>query len=558
MIENVTSTVKSKVKGAIIHPLVFAAFPILSLYVKNMGRGFLGETVRITTGVLLFTVLFWWLVSLFVKDRDKSAIVVSIFGILFFSYGHAISAFASVLDWMHLSDKGRVLVEGRPALLSWAVIWGGVFVITTCFVARSNRNLRPVTGFLNVVALALTVMVGANSAVGWANMHLAPRFRTNASQPSASSSAAVATPDGEQNNFDLTEFKNSWQQDNSLQSLNAGTLPDIYYIIVDAYARADILEEMYQFDNSEFLSYLTERGFYIADRSVANYPQTELSVPSSINFMYLDGLARQMGTETSNRQPLYVIMTHNRVVKHLRSLGYTIISFTSGYSTGIEADVNKLPPEQWDLTEFQEGLITLTPLFIFRKTWFDLRRDRTLYTLDHVADSTQFDGPCFTFVHIICPHWPFLFDADGRHVLPPRGDGGRKDYEYDELVEGYRGQLAFLNQKLRIAIDEILSQSSVPPIIILQADHGPDAKLEFDNLEETYLPERMSIFNAYYFPDQDYDTLYEHITPVNTFRVILNNYFGADYELLEDKSYFAAWDHPYAFIDVTDEVLPND
>ena len=64
----------------------------------------------------------------------------------------------------------------------------------------------------------------------------------------------------------------------------------------------------------------------------------------------------------------------------------------------------------------------------------------------------------------------------------------------------------------------------------------------------------MSILNAYYFSDQKYDKLYPEITPVNTFRVIFDQYFGADLPLLEDKNYFSLWNTPYEFIEVTDKV----
>ena len=69
-------------------------------------------------------------------------------------------------------------------------------------------------------------------------------------------------------------------------------------------------------------------------------------------------------------------------------------------------------------------------------------------------------------------------------------------------------------------IDEILSKSDVAPIIILQGDHGNEHK----------------ILNAYYFPREDYDLLYETISPINSFRIVFNLYFDADYELLEDES----------------------
>ncbi len=68
------------------------------------------------------------------------------------------------------------------------------------------------------------------------------------------------------------------------------------------------------------------------------------------------------------------------------------------------------------------------------------------------------------------------------------------------------------------------------------------------------LEERMSILNAYYFPDQDYSKFYPDISPVNTFRVILDQYFGTDLGLLEDRSYFSLMETPYDFIDVTEEL----
>ncbi len=53
--------------------------------------------------------------------------------------------------------------------------------------------------------------------------------------------------------------------------------PDIYYIILDSYGRADMLKSVYGFDNSSFMNGLEQRGFFVASRSQANYPKTVLS-----------------------------------------------------------------------------------------------------------------------------------------------------------------------------------------------------------------------------------------------------------------------------------------
>jgi len=93
--------------------------------------------------------------------------------------------------------------------------------------------------------------------------------------------------------------------------------------------------------------------------------------------------------------------------------------------------------------------------------------------------------------------------------------------------EGYVGQLIFINKKVETLVDEILSKSDVPPIVILQGDHG----IRWGK------GRGIDILNAYYLPGKDNQLLYESITPVNSFRIIFNLYFGTNYDLLEDEGY---------------------
>ena len=48
----------------------------------------------------------------------------------------------------------------------------------------------------------------------------------------------------------------------------------------------------------------------------------------------------------------------------------------------------------------------------------------------------------------------------------------------------------------------------------------------------------MWILNAYYLPGYDGD-LYATISPVNSFRLVFNSYFGGEYDMLEDVSYYS-------------------
>jgi hypothetical protein len=567
----IQATVRRRLQEAIIHPFVSAAFPVLSLYVYNMGKGHLREAIAIAIGVSAFAALLWLFVGLFVKDRRKAAVIVSCFFILSFSYGHAISAAGTVLERMHLRDKAKFLVEGESAFYLWLVLWGILFAVACYFAVRSKSDLRPATRILNTFALALMVVVAVNFVAGGVRMYLpssvrarihsiAVRVRSGQAREASTDAYKyqvhlpwVARDDRDiraSDQANAAEFMESWQEQEQagafVEDVVSDSSPDIYYIILDMYARADFLEKKYHYDNSEFLSFLTDRGFYVASQSRANYAHTPSSLTSSLNFMYLDDIAEQMGDISTNYQPLFAMLKHNRVFQFLRHHGYTIVAFSSGHEfTEIrDADVY-MRPAGWQPTDFQNALLSTTPLAALQKTQDDIHRGRILYTFDHLADIARIEAPTFAFAHISSPHPPYVFGPNGEpvHYKP------HVELEYDEFVEAYVNQLIFISKKTQATIDEILAQSPEPPIIIVQSDHGP-VYLHHD------IPERMSILNAYYFPDQNYDALYEGITPVNTFRIVLNGYFGTGYEILEDKSYFSELRNKiYSYTDVTDQVL---
>lgn len=545
--------VRLKLKEAIIHPFVCATFPILSLYAQNMGKGHLREALSIAIGAFILAALLWWGVNFFVKNRDKSFIIVSVFCVLFFSYGHAISTCRTLLERVGIFDETKFLVQGKPALLGWLVVWGALFATAFYITVSLKSDLRATAKFLNIVALMLMATVGVSFVAGAIDIWT-PHARAEIDVPVAGAGSSQATVEADEITEDeatLSEFADSWQENVAIENVpegNAvtGSLPDIYYIIPDMYVRSDYLKDIYDFDNSEFLSYLTQKGFYVADESRTNYPHTTHSLASSLNLMYLDDMAEQVGEEYTNVQPLITMIKNNKVFQYLRGHGYTIVAFSTGhgFTENKEADVYMSPP-RWHFSDFQRALLNTTPLIIpLHKTTDDFHRERVLYTFDHLADAAEIDSPVFVFAHILAPHPPYAFGPNGEHVRSKP----HAEYECDEYIEAYRDQVAHVNKKMQAAIEGILSRSPEPPIIIIQADHGAGYRY--------YFPERMSILNAYYFPDQNYDMLYEDITPVNTFRVIFNEYFGTDYEMLKDKSYFADFlNSPYVFDDITDQVL---
>ena len=451
-------------------------------------------------------------------------LIVSLFVLLFFAYGH----FYYLLGDFKREIAGHTFDAYKLYFISSGIILPlGIF-----FSIRTRKNLENLTKILNVIALSLVLIPAVNSGY----------FKLK--------SGAV------------------WQKGIESEEVSKGaevtSYPTIYYIILDAYARGDILREMYRYDNSDFLNYLREKGFYVAEKSTSNYCRTILSLLSSFNLQYLDDIVDRVGIKSKDREMMNRALNDNYVFKFVKQYGYKTISFDT-FIEFVGTEKTDVFYKQSRLSLFQVILIESTPIRIILerlkiKKGLDRHREGILFVFDKIELSKNEDRK-FVFAHIVSPHMPFVFGKNGERTnldhsifdkIVPRhrwmGDLAPLYRDY------YRKQVIFLNKKVRHMIDAILANSSEPPIIILQADHGPASMLDQESMERTNLKERMTILNAYYLPGGGDKKLYPSISPVNTFRIIFNHYFKTNYPLLEDKSYFSTKSQTYNFIDITDKV----
>ena len=125
----------------------------------------------------------------------------------------------------------------------------------------------------------------------------------------------------------------------------------------------------------------------------------------------------------------------------------------------------------------------------------------------------------------------------------------------------YVDQVEYANAEIIRLVEALLDAPGPKPIIILQADEGPfperyrTSNRSWRLASATELDMKSAILNAYFFPDGDYSALSEDITPVNTFRIVFNQFLGADYQRLPDRIFA----HPghgslYDYFDVTEIV----
>ena len=490
------------------HTFFLAIYFTASLLASNLGEIKLITVPRLILAmVLLATVWILLLVNLLVRDICKAGLIVTPLVIIFSIYGLVYSLKTPTI--MNGTLGRHRLLAGIFVILIGLVIW---------LVTRKAHHISEISLIGNIFAIYLLAMPLVQTAF------FTYQIQTNTVAP-------------------VTTGKQAMQ---SIATL--GDLPDIYYIILDAYDRGDYLTSEFGYDNRPFLDHLREAGFYIADCSRSNYAHTFLSISSALNMEYVqDYLSEQTISESILKDTL----VHSQLREDLRTLGYQIVAFDNVHWDFSDADTFYV----FEVDPFTNPyLFPIESVFINNsalKLVVDLSQNinqalqnlssnavhdhylQQKYILDSMEVTLALDSPKFVFIHIEKPHGPYVFEPDGKFIVE---DAFYRDLyhaainvNYDK--RGYVKQLQYLNNRMITFVDALMESAAKDTIVIIQGDHG------IQEIED--LNARMAILNAVYFPDQNYANFYTSITPVNTFRIVEDHFFGEDHGLLEDKSYYS-------------------
>ena len=512
-------------KSHVLHPFILSIYPIVFLFSQNVHRASLPDVLIPSVISLFGSVILLLLSSLIIKDIRKAGMITSFLICCFYSFGHLHDGLREITDKL---GYGHGLLRYRYLMSIYAIAAIGF----TIAVIKLKRRLINTTRVLNYISIFLIVL-SAGSIVYF-------YIKT------------IGQPDISKNNDFHSEIVTG---DNN-------ELPDIYYIILDAYTDSKTLKDIYGYDNSDFLNYLKEKGFFIPLNGRSNYMATRFSLPSSLNMSYLDNAIKSTVSDQANKVILDKLTQNSAVVSFLRSKGYKFINFCSGwastdYNRHADINVNQLNY----INEFTNVLLHTTVLESFSSIFgrFNSKRRRIYATFYKLPQQARIAGPKFTLVHLITPHPPDIFDEKG-DPIPAKAD----DF-FTIIPENYIKELKFINKKMEFLIDELLKESKTPPIIIIQADHGTWSLLPhpfrdpdgWDKPTPDTARERTGILNAYYVKNKCRNLLYDNITPVNSFRVIFNCYFGTNFELLQDRYFWSNFKGSYIFEDVTQMVAGN-
>lgn len=516
-----------------IHPLLFGIFPLLSYYAVNTSE--LSPSVLYTPLAVVLAVsgIVWGLSNIFFRSISKGALFASSFLLLFFSHRHIVEV-VKISGILGDATQGA----GYHILTAWLYTSFLVLLGIHLFVKKKPENWIQITGFLNVLSIVL--VVSSVVRVVYAEVH-----------PST-----IPTLQHARNIVPTTQLSNRDVEK-----------PDIYYLIFDRYGNGDTLRKDYDFDNTSFLTWLERKGFYIAQRSAANYPKTHLSLASSLNMIHLSDLSQYIDVRQKDEELSYRLIEDNAVAQILKKIGYTFVFFESRYPPLIQnKHADQTIPLKVGSYSFSYAFLETTALEPFvrnvlKRDLFDYhvytdsdQRTNHLNQAAKIIDIATDSRPTYTFAHFLLPHDPYVYNANCQSQIKSRLSA--------KLL--YREQLQCANKIIAKIVNGVLEKSPIPPIIIIQSDEGPFSEKEFGNsgakvnwrrVSDGAIRQHMRILNTYLLPGVDYKNLYPAISPVNTFRIIFNHYFGAKLPLLPDKSYIIPdVRHPYQYIDVTQTV----
>ena len=477
-----------------LHPFLFAVYPIVELRNFNIAYVDSATLARPILISLASTAVIWGILRLLTREWKKSGIVTTIIVIIFFSYGHV---------FLQIQSTFGEMIRHRYLLL----IFAALFALAVWFIFWRMKNAERLVNFLTTAGAFLTIFSVAVSVQHDLAVYQSAR-EARAAMESAREAAGSST---------------------------VGERPDIYVILLDAHTSSFALEKYFNYDESAFTQKLEGLGFYVAQCAQSNYPVTKLSVTSTFYADY-------------HREDTLFPLYSSLVVETLRSQGYRVVTFENrsnghfSFAEDARLSRNQLLAGKVDLTgglsEFEFQLLetslarlafdipALIPGFDLAKqkqTEFYEHYQQTYFILNELKRlPEEIEGPKLVFAHFLVPHPPFIFTPDG------------KFYWNENEVDGYLSNVEFIDSQITGVVQEIIAKSKIPPVIIIMGDHGPSGVPSKDNPQL-----RMSILNAYYVNDAAKKDLYPTITPVNSFRVVFNNYFGTDYPLLDDIAYHA-------------------
>lgn len=472
---------------------------------------FLNLVITLLGSALVYLLSFWVL-----KDRRKAAVFSFwiLLYILFFGFWH--DSLKRTVGIKFFSSYKFILPFSTASLIA---LW--------LFIRKKNNTFKRLFLFLN---LLLGLFIGYELFSSVIN-YIAYRKSEHL----------------------LDNRFNTYRQAQKNTKLPDTSKPDIYFLVFDALPSTAAMQEAWSFDNNTLDSFLQKENFYVVPSSKSNYNLTVLSVSSTLNMDYTPPVDLYQD-ETKMYFQASASMLDNSLTRYLNEIGYDVkqyqpVSFVNKDWTG-----RLFFPDMLYMNYFYQTLpgriyrdlgwnLSVIKNKLQKKQNYSSYVDRNnkhqkdlLLTTQLVKNSCALSKPKpqFVYAHYQLPHDPYIYDSTG-NLQPVENT---VIYTEAEQPAAFIEQVKFTNKIIEQLVTHIKKTNKPNTVIIIEGDHG------FRNIygKKGYMI--YDNFSSFYFPNKNYNELYPTISPVNSFRVVLNNFFDTNLPLLKDSSIFIPYTLP--------------
>lgn len=330
-------------------------------------------------------------------------------------------------------------------------------------------------------------------------------------------------------------------------------LPNVYYFMLDEYARADQMQEVVGLDNNDFLDSMRQRDFTVGDESFSSYTKTLLSMPSVLDMRYVAD--EESGLPGGILQYDDLLRGDNETVRRFEELGYEYVYSPTGAFDWTECDETadqciEVMRSGLALDELDVALLRLTPVGSLLAANFPTTDP--VYVLDELDElGPELSEPFFLFAHILNPHGPQRYDKD----CSLRTEFHFRAEQASEAdIEAYAQDVRCLNELVLEAVDRILEKDPTA-IIVVQGDHGtnflPGATMSPKDWDEARYREIFGTLDAIHLPPECEQPAARPRSTVNTFRIVFACVEGEEVEYLEDRAF--TWQSSSSSIEEVDD-----
>ena len=310
--------------------------------------------------------------------------------------------------------------------------------------------------------------------------------------------------------------KNSDDRIEAQSNFSKGTIEansNVYYFIFDSYGGYENLLRYTGYDNTPFYDSLEDLGFNVSKSSRGYTIETINELPNLLNLAQINDSSMSYDLRRKNLEnPLLF-----RLFKE------------HGYKINLISDYGAIPTGDYVDYLFETKMYedTIENFLIKNTIYYPLLieqyRNSRIIEVESLFQymSKSWDiGPenLFTFAYVEFPHEPLVVDEYGRNL--PLSE--KYNIENPDI---YLGQLKYASKKI-LEVVEVIIEKDPEAIIIIQSDHG--YRKPPKGLERTFMT---NILNAVYYKGEIIDI--EALTSLNTLYVVVNKFFGMEFELIE-------------------------